>query len=197
MSAPTPHEATWAALGQPRPRSVRLSPAARARLAHIADLRDVFYPSDAEGIGGEYSGEPHLAPDLLAARPWLAPDTPRRALLGAVMAGEWTGLLALLGEYGPWVYAPDVAALQGLSRAYAALVSAATPAREEDVLAAARRHAGGAPSLLARLEATDYRQKGRGAAPETLAALEAAFWERAGETAAARRAEWGARRLRP
>lgn len=193
MSPPAP-AADWAALGQPRPRSVRLTPSARARLAHLADLRDVFYPSDAEGIGGEYSGEAHLAPDLLAARPWLAPDTPRREVLNAVMAGEWTGLLALLGEYGPWVYAPDVAALQGLSRAYAALVSAAIPAREEDVLAAARRHTGGAPSLLARLEATDYRQKGRGTLPQTLAALEAAFWAQAGETAAARRAAWAERR---
>jgi hypothetical protein len=189
-----PDADAWAALGQPRPRSVRLSPAARTRLAHLADLRDVFYPSDAERIGGEYSGELHLAPDLLAARPWLAPDTPRRDLLGRVMAQEWTGLLALLGEYGPWVYVPDVAALQGLSRAYAALVSAATPAREEDVLAAARRHAGGTTSLLARLEITDYRRKTHPAAPEPLAALEGAFWAQAGEVAAARRAEWQARR---
>lgn len=186
--------AQWAALGQPRPRSLTLPPAARARLAHLAELRDVASPSDAARVGAELASERWLAPDLLAARPWLPPHTPAREVPEAVLHSEWTGFLALLGEYGPWVYAASVADLQRLSRLYSRLVSAASCASEATVLAAALAGCP-LPSLLARLEETDYRTPAAAAptAPE-LAALELAFWQEVQAQAGTRRAAWLARR---
>ncbi|EYB68252.1 hypothetical protein DEIPH_ctg025orf0100 [Deinococcus phoenicis] len=186
--------AQWAALGQPRPRSLNLTPAARARLTHLAELRDVASPSDAARVGAELASERWLAPDLLAARPWLPLDTPARALPGAVLHSEWTGFLALLGESGPWVYAASVTDLQRLSRLYGELVGAASHASEATALEAAGS-GGPLPSLLARLEETDYRTP---AAPSPtaseLVALERAFWQEAQAQAGARRAAWLARR---
>jgi hypothetical protein len=180
----------WAALGQPRPRTVPLTPTSRARLAHLTDLRDVFSPADAERVGREFAGEVWLAPDLLAVRPWL-PQTPAREVVGAVMRSQWSGLLALLGEHGPWVYAASVADLQALGRAYSAVVEAAAHAPEDAALDAALAQPD-RPSLLARLEATDHRQPGTPESPPAhLVALEQAFWTAAQEQAQAGRARRG------
>ncbi|WP_152550663.1 hypothetical protein [Deinococcus sp. RL] len=185
--------AVWTALGQPRPRSRKLSPPARARLTHLAELRDVFSPTDAVQVGAELAGEGELAADLLAVRPWLDPDTPTREVLPAVLRGEWSGLLALLGEHGPWVYAATVADLQALARLNGELVVAASQADEEAVLNAALASGRTFPALLARLEATDYRRPAPGPAPP-LAALETAFWQEAGRGARAAYERWRARR---
>lgn len=181
----------WAALGQPRPRAVALTPTARARLAHLAELRDVFSPSDAARVGAEFAGERWLAPDLLAVRPWLPPDLNAREVPGAVLDAERSGFLALLGEHGPWVYVGNVADLQTLSRLNSALVEAAARASEDDALNAALS-TGPHPSILARLEGTAYRQAST--SPADLAALEGAFWQAAGAQARARREARLARR---
>ncbi|GGK90697.1 hypothetical protein [Deinococcus radiotolerans] len=189
--------ARWAALGLPRPRSQPLTEGARARQAHLAELRDVSGPSEAVRAGAEFSGERWLRSDLLGVRPWLAPDTPAREVVPAVLRAEWTGFLALLGDHGPWVYVPDVRALQELSGAYAALVTAARTAPESEVLLAAEQgHALGADqNLLVRLEATPYRQPTRpGADAARLRHLELAFWTLAGAQAQQARARWQARR---
>lgn len=184
----------WAALGQPHPRALALTPEARIRLAHLTELRDLSSPSDAARVGAELAGEDWLAADLLAVRPWLPPDTAARALPGALLEAEWTGFLALLGEHGPWVYAASVADLQRLSRRYAELVRQAAGAAEDVALAAASA-SGGRPSLLARLEGTDYRRpSGPSPAAAELATLEEAFWAEAGAQARARRAARAARR---
>lgn len=179
----------WAAHGQPRPRAIRLSPQARARLAHLAELRDVSSPAEAARASAEFAEEPGFAADLLRVRPWLSPQTPRREVLGALLDTEWTGFLALLGEYGPWVYVSTVRDLQILSARYGELVTAASGADEEAVWNASREPV--FPSLLARLEATDYRRPGHGGGD--LAALEAAFWAEAGAQA---RGRYGGRRAR-
>ncbi|NTX99567.1 hypothetical protein [Deinococcus sp. JMULE3] len=187
----------WAALGLPRPRSQPLPEGARARLAHLAELRDIGGPSEAARAGAEFAGERWLRPDLLGVRPWLAPDTPAREVVPAVLRAEWTGFLALLGESGPWVYAPDVRALQELSGAYAALVTAARTAHEAEVLLAAERSLalGTHRTLLVRLEATPYRQPTRsGVTADGLHDLETAFWALAGTQAAQAHARWQARR---
>ncbi len=181
----------WASLGQPRPRGISLTPEARARLSHLTDLRDVFSPADAQRVGREFAGERWLAPDLLAARPWLDSRTPPKDLVSAVMASQWSGLVALLGEHGPWVYAANVADLQSLGRRYGELVKAAALAPEDEALDGALSQTG-FPSLLARLEATDYRQPS-GGTPE-LAALETAFWDVAQAQARRDWAAWQARR---
>ncbi|MDB5044200.1 MAG: hypothetical protein JWQ08_250 [Deinococcus sp.] len=189
----------------PTPRQLRLTPAARARLAHVVELNDVSSPSDAARWAGQLAREAHILGDLTRARPWVSPGSnsaplpgPRRealtAVLTGIMAREWAGFLVLLGEYGPWVYAPSVADLQELSRHYATLVSAASPASEHTVLAAAQQLRPPDPahvSLLARLEATDYRQpRAPDPSPAQLAELELAFWH-AAETQARRRwQEW-------
>ncbi len=165
------------------PRGVRLSAQGRARLAHLSDIRDVASPSQATQCGRELAGEVWLAADLLAARPWLPADTPPGEILNAVLHSEWRGLLALLGEYGPWVYAATVRDLQELARTYGALVTAAAQASEIAVYDAASRR--GRLSLLARLETTDYRQPGAGGAD--LAALEHGFWQLAQAQAARQR----------
>lgn len=181
----------WATLGQPRPRGISLTPEARARLSHLTDLRDVFSPADAQRVGREFAGERWLAPDLLAARPWLDSRTPPKDVVSAVMASQWSGLVALLGEHGPWVYAANVADLQGLGRRYGELVKAAALAPEDEVLEAALSQPE-SPSLLARLEATDYRQPSGGTSG--LAALETAFWDAAQVQARRDWAAWQARR---
>ncbi len=189
--------ARWAALGLPRPRSQPLPEGARARQAHLAELRDIGGPSEAARAGAEFAGERWLRPDLLGVRPWLAPDTPAREVVPAVLRAEWTGFLTLLGEYGPWVYAPDVRALQELSGAYAALVTAARGASEAEVLLAAERSLilGAHRTLLVRLEATPYRQPTRsGVTADGLHDLETAFWTLAGTLAAQAHARWQARR---
>ncbi|OOV15629.1 hypothetical protein [Deinococcus sp. LM3] len=182
---------TWQALGLSRPRAQPLTDAARARLAHLTELRDIDSPAAADRAGAEYAGERWLAPDLLGVRPWLPPDTPPREVVRAVLNSEWTGFLALLGEYGPWVYAADVRALQELSGAYAALVQAAQTAPEDVALHAAHRSRQDAPhhTLLVRLEATPYRRPAR-SAPDSaqLTGLERAFWAQVGEQAARHRA---------
>lgn len=182
---------TWQTLGLSRPRAQPLTAAARARLAHLSELRDIDSPAAADRAGAEYAGERWLAPDLLGVRPWLPPDTPLRGVVRAVLDGEWTGFLALLGEYGPWVYAADVRALQELSGVYAALVQAAQTAPEDVALHAAHRSRQNAPhhTLLVRLEATPYRRPAR-SAPDAahLTALEGAFWAQVAGQAARHRA---------
>ncbi|GAA5441261.1 hypothetical protein ACFQDE_01510 [Deinococcus caeni] len=189
--APTWEAPTWQALGLSRPRAQPLTDAARARLAHLTELRDIDSPAAADRAGAEYAGERWLAPDLLGVRPWLPPDTPLRGVVRAVLDGEWTGFLALLGEYGPWVYAADVRALQELSGVYAALVQAAQTAPEDVALHAAHRSRQNAPhhTLLVRLEATPYRRPAR-SAPDAahLTALEGAFWAQVAGQAARHRA---------
>ncbi|GGO21335.1 hypothetical protein [Deinococcus humi] len=168
----------WAALGQASPQRVRLTTEARARLSHLTDLRDVFSPADAERVGREFAGERWLAPDLLAARPWLDSRTPPKEVVPAVMQSQWSGLVGLLGEHGPWVYTANVADLQLLGRLYGELVRAASQAQEDQALDAALGQAD-QPSLLARLEATDYRQSSGTAMGVDLATLESAFWDAA------------------
>ncbi|MFB9994592.1 hypothetical protein ACFFLM_21775 [Deinococcus oregonensis] len=192
----------WASLGVPEPRQARLTAAARTRLAHVVELNDVSSPSDAARWAGQLAREPHILGDLCRVRPWISPvpsGTGREALtavLTEIMGREWTGFLVLLGEYGPWVYAPSVADLQELSRHYAALVLAASAASEQTVLDAAQRvhHSSAAHvSLLARLEATDYRQpqpRTPDPLPEQLAQLELAFWHAAEIQARRRIQEW-------
>lgn len=180
----------WAALGLPTPRAVRLTPAQRSRLTHMTELRDITRPADADRAAAEFASEAQFAGDLRRVRPWLAPDTPRRAVLAAVLHAEGTGFLALLGEYGPWVYAASVRDLQELGGAYGALVHAAHHAPEDAVYAAAAQRP---DSLLTRLEATDHRQPGRGGDAD-LAALEAGFWHAAAVQAQTRYAAHGQRR---
>ncbi|WP_158679847.1 hypothetical protein [Deinococcus sp. NW-56] len=185
--------AVWTALGQPRPRSLKLSPQARARLSHLTELHDVFSPADAARVGAELAGERGLAADLLTVRPWLPSEIPAREVLNVVLRGEWSGLLALLGEHGPWVYAATVADLQALARLNGELVAAASRADEEAVLDAALASGRTFPALLARLEATDYRRPASGPAPD-LAVLEAALWREAERQAQAAHERWQARR---
>lgn len=181
----------WASLGQPRPRDISLTPEARARLPHLTDLRDVFSPADAQRVDREFAGERWLAPDLLAARPWLDSRTPPKEVVSAVMGSQWSGLVALLGEHGPWVYAANVADLQGLGRRYGELVKAAALAPEHEVLDAALSQPE-FPSLLARLEATDYRQPS--GVKADLIELERAFWNAARAQARRDWKGWQARR---
>lgn len=192
MEDATLRRAVWAALGQPRPRSLTLSPQARARLSHLTELRDVFSPADAARVGAELAGERGLAADLLAVRPWLPSETSAREVLHAVLRGEWSGLLALLGEHGPWIYAGTVADLQALARLNGELVAAASRADEEAVLDAALASGRTFPALLARLEATDYRRPAPSPVPN-LAALESAFWHEAERQARAAHERWQAR----
>ncbi|BDP43367.1 hypothetical protein DAETH_33360 (plasmid) [Deinococcus aetherius] len=190
----------WALLGVPSPRSVRLTSAARGRLTHLVELHDVSLPSRARELGGQLAREETLAPDLLRARPWLGGGQGAREVLAAVFDTEWSGFLSLLGEFGPWVYAPSVADLQTLSHGYAALVRLASGRREADVLAAALRleRDASAGSLLARLEVTDYRgdASSREVRDGTAGLVEAeeAFWAAAARQARHRRDEWAARR---
>ncbi|WP_309570999.1 hypothetical protein [Deinococcus sp.] len=174
----------WAALGLHSPRAVRLAPEARARLAHLTELRDVGSPADAGRASAEFASEPHFAGDLLAVRPWLAPGMPRCEVMAALLSSEWTGFLALLGEHGPWVYTGSVRDLQVLGDHYGTLVAAARTAAEADVYGAAAQRQ---DSLLVRLEATDYRQPGRAPTPD-LAVLETTFWQEAECQAVLRRA---------
>ncbi|GGR81308.1 hypothetical protein [Deinococcus sedimenti] len=188
--------ARWAALGLLSPRSQPLPEGARARLVHLAELRDIGGPSEAARAGAEFAGERWFRGDLLGVRPWLVPDTPAREVVASVLPAEWTGFLALLGEYGPWVYAPDVRALQELSGSYSALVTAARSASEAEVLLAAERSLtlGAHRTLLVRLEATPYRQPTRsGVTADGLHDLETAFWTLAGTLAAQAHARWQAR----
>lgn len=85
----------------------------------FAELRDIDSPAAARRVGAEFGREAHFAADLLRARPWLSPELSGREALSAILEGEWTGFLALLGEDGPWVYATSVRDLQELARLYA------------------------------------------------------------------------------
>ncbi|MEF2277253.1 hypothetical protein V3W47_03015 [Deinococcus sp. YIM 134068] len=199
--------AVWDWLGVSAPRSVALG-AGRARLTHLAELHDVALPSRARELGGQFGRERTLVPDLRRARPWLGEAGSARDVLTLIFETEWSGFLALPGEVGPWVYVPSVADLQSLSRSYAALVRVASRAGDAEVLDAAIRLQLRSPegSLLARLEATDYRDSPPGRhrsrlrpaservdAPQ-LMALEEAFWDAARTLAHTRRDAWAARR---
>lgn len=140
--------------------------------ARLAELRDLGSPSAAARAGAEFGRETHFAADLLRVRPWLSPDTPGRELPGHLLAEEWTGFLALLGEPGPWVYAPSVSDLQRLLGSYAQLAAAQStgPGGAGEA---------GAGSLLGRL--------GYAPTPERLS-LEVGFWALAAGLAEARRA---------
>ncbi|MEW6422105.1 MAG: hypothetical protein AB1511_10340 [Deinococcota bacterium] len=188
----------WAVLGVSAPRTVRLGSAAPARLTHLAELHDLTLPSAPQTLARQLAGEANLAPDLLRARPWLTGPAKPEDVLAAVFRDEWSGFLALLGEFGPWVYVPSVADLQALSHRYAALVQAAQASSDTAALAAAwqLQPPGSSTSLLARLEATDHRQpeEHRPVAGPDLIRLERAFWETAELQARQRRDEWGARR---
>ncbi|MBB5234015.1 hypothetical protein [Deinococcus budaensis] len=189
----------WGLLGVTRPRAVQLGAAADARLTHLAELHDVAVPSAARTLAARLAGERDLAPDLRRVRPGWVPDGgDTAALLEAVFREEGAGFLALPGEFGPWAYLPGVADLQELSRAYGALVRAASASGEREVLTAAlllqaRAPLGAAP-LLARLEAAAYRpQRGParpGPAPAELVALEDACWSAAARIAREQRARW-------
>lgn len=191
----------WALLGTGRVRAARLGRDRDARLLHLAELHDIPGPFAVGVLGSNLAGEGHLVSDLLHARPWLrAPEGPHRVreVLEAVFRTEWSGFLVLLGEFGPWAYVPSVADLQRLSRAYRELVEAAASRTEDEVLEAALRLGRDFPGtpLLARLEATDYRQtrgKRRGGPPD-LQAREEAFWHAAREQARQRRDDWAAGR---
>ncbi len=152
-------ELDWARLGLTEPRAVKLLPQLRGRLSYLADIRDVFGPNDAVRVVAEFAGEKWLKDDLLRVRPWLDPQTPAPQLLTAILAAEWNGLLALLGDYGPWVYAKTVADLQQCSRLYSELIVLALQADEQTIFAAAEAGTNSPyTSLYTRLEATDYRQ---------------------------------------
>jgi hypothetical protein len=193
LEVQTLRRVAWAALGQSSPQSVRLTAEGRARLSHLTDLRDIFSPTDAERVGREFAGERWLAPDLLAARPWLDSRTPPKEVVPAIMQSQWSGLVALLGEYGPWVYAANVADLQLLGRRYGELVRAASQVHEDQALDAALGQSDH-PSLLARLEATDYRQSSGTDTGVDLVQLESAFWDVAKAQARQDWERWQARR---
>jgi len=195
----------WGLLGVPRPPTVRLS-AADPRLTHLAELHDVTLPSAARTLATRLAGERNLAPDLRRVRPALAAGGGDAAtLLEAISREEGPGFLVLPGEFGPWAYVPSVADLQELSRAYGALVRAASGSRDAEVLAAALllqgRSAAASPSLLARLEVTDYRLPRGAARPPRppgpsavdLVALEEACWAAAEQIAREQRARWARR----
>lgn len=145
---------------------------------HLADLHDVFAPEDARQAAARTRHDPHLAADLRRPRPAGGLEGPPGELLLRLWQTEGPGLLARLGEAGPWVYVPDVAALQELARAYEALVRAAWTGGE------AAQAAG--DSLLARLE---FQDGGAVTLPaDGLFHLEEAFWRQAGEVSRRRRA---------
>ncbi|WP_188961614.1 hypothetical protein [Deinococcus aquiradiocola] len=132
--------------------------------------------------------EAELVPDLLRARPWLAPGD-AEAVLNAVLDSEWTGFVARLGRVGPWVYAPSVADLQGLSARYTALVQVTRAVR------AAPDGRAGAPGAAARAGgplAARLRAEGRSVPPDA-AGLEDAFWRDAEGRAREQRDAWLAR----
>ncbi|TDE85294.1 hypothetical protein [Deinococcus sp. S9] len=186
----------WAVLGVPAPRTVRLGSAAAVRLTHLAELHDLMLPSTVQTLARRLAGEANLAPDLLRVRPWLTGLTKLEDVLAAVFRDEWSGFLALLGEFGPWVYVPSVADLQALSHRYAALVRAASTSGENAVLAAAwqLQQLGASPPLLARLEVSDHRREAGHQETSELVRLERAFWTAAEQQASRRRNERAARR---
>ncbi|WP_102127570.1 hypothetical protein [Deinococcus planocerae] len=202
LDAGTRSRTAWTLLGVAAPGAVRLTPGARGRLTHLVELHDLSLPSRAREVGGQLARERTLTADLRRARPWLGGGEGVRDVLAAVFDNEWSGFLSLLGEFGPWVYAPSVADLQALSHRYAALVRLAAGSREEDVLAAAVRlgRASPAGSLLARLEATAYRAGGEPPSrtpppsPDRLVEVEQTFWDAAQEQARGQRDRWAARR---
>lgn len=197
LEDPSLREVAWALLGSGRVRAVTLGRDRDTRLLHLAELHDVPGPFAVGVLGTNLAGEKQLIPDLLYARPWLtgAGGLPQaREVLEQVFQTEGPGFLVLLGEFGPWAHVPSVADLQRLSRGYRELVGAAALGTEDEVLEAALRVGRdfpGAP-LLARLEATDYRQARRRGTRPDLAALEAAFWATARAQARQQRDRWAA-----
>ena len=199
----------WGMLGVTAPGAVPLGQAQDTRLTHLAELHDVTGPSAVEALGVQLTGEEHLAPDLLRARPWLEAGVFRGAgeVLEAVFRTEWSGFLLLLGEFGPWAYVPSVVDLQRLSRHYRDLVWTAAALPGEQALDAALRLQAGhlrSTPLLARLEAAAYRRvtptprlpAAAAAGVGSLVEREGAFWWAAQDLAERRRAEWAARRGR-
>ncbi|MFC4425343.1 hypothetical protein ACFOZ9_03895 [Deinococcus navajonensis] len=91
-------------------------------MTHLTELYDVFSPEDARQAGAQTRRELHLSADLRRPRPAADWETSAAGLLLQLWHAEGPGLLARLGEAGPWVYAPDVATLQDLGRAYERLV---------------------------------------------------------------------------
>lgn len=164
-------------------------PSPPASLTHLTELHDVFSPEDTRQAGNRTGHEQYVAGDLLRPRPWLSLSGPARELPALLWRTEGPGLLALLGEAGPWVYAPDVAALQRLGRAYEQLVRAAWQA---GVNAGAQVEG----SLLARLPLPDTCS----AAGDDAGALgehESAFWTLAHQIARDRQEAWAAHRVWP
>lgn len=155
----------------------------------MAEFRDVSRPPDAERVAAEFGREIHFAADLLRVRPWLPPQTPGREVVAAILNHEWTGFLALLGEYGPWVYAGGVSDLQRLSRLYGTLAAAASVTSAMNLNHAAQRRP---DSLLARLNVSEQQPGGTSA--QALAALEDAFWHETEAQARARYEAWQRRR---
>ncbi|MFD1730267.1 hypothetical protein ACFSC4_02765 [Deinococcus malanensis] len=149
----------------------------------------MFSPEDARQAGNRTGHEPHMVVDLLRPRPWLTLVGPARELPGLLWRTEGPGLLALLGEAGPWVYVPDVAALQRLARAYEHLVRAAWQAGVR-----AEGHEDG--SLLARLPLPDTTSA-HGGDLGSVHQHEAAFWKLAHQTARSRQEAWAAHRVWP
>lgn len=197
----------WALLGVPAAGHLHLGSTRWSRLTHLTEFHDVSLPSSARSLGRQFAHEPHLAADLLRVRPWLDQvELPRaEGVLAAIFQVEWTGFLALLGEFGPWVYAPSVADLQALSQIYARLVHLAAESPEPEVLGAAFRLSRTGKDLLFRLEATDYRRPGEDPTAATtgsqasqasshLVEAERAFWDTAEAQARQRYTAWAARR---
>ncbi|ACO45891.1 hypothetical protein DEDE109153_02935 [Deinococcus deserti] len=160
-----------------------------AALTHLTELHDVFSPEDARQAGNRTGHEKYMVGDLLRPRPWLSLMGSAQELPALLWRTEGPGLLALLGEAGPWVYVPDVAALQRLGRAYDQLVRAAWPAggpagsQEES-------------SLLARLHLPGPVSES-GGDKATLLEHESAFWTLAHQTARNRQEAWAAHRVWP
>ncbi|GBF08038.1 hypothetical protein DAERI_210034 [Deinococcus aerius] len=207
LEPPALAEVAWALLGVQGRARLQLGEARWTRLTHLAELHDVTLPSQARTLARQLAGEAFLVPDLLRARPWLREPGREGAenVLAAILHTEWSGFLALLGEFGPWVYVPTVADLQALSRPYARLVHQAAESQDAELLSAALQIDPPEESLLVRLEVTDYRQSGRrealslrvGRNAAQLAELEQSFWDDAERLAQRRRAEWAARRGGP
>ncbi|MFC4639372.1 hypothetical protein [Deinococcus hohokamensis] len=152
-------------------------PGPPAALTHLAELHDVFTPEDARQAAARTRRDPFLATDLRRPRPAWRPEETTGELLQRLWQTEGPGLLARLGEAGPWVYVADVAALQDLGRAYEALV--------HEVWTVGRSTAGAGDALVARLALHLATVEGGTDQPYP---AEETFWTLAAEVARQRRA---------